>query len=121
MGQFGLNLDEDSLGFSGTEGDRLPLSHEELQKLRARICEASGRSSARFTIGLFAAGFAVGFLLLYIATGLHGFMRSSISSHAFAPMMEEHAQFAAIATPCQSYNSRTEGPAADFVDGFLQT
>jgi|APFre7841882630_1041343.scaffolds.fasta_scaffold45656_2 hypothetical protein len=78
MGQFGLNLDENSDGFCGSENDRVPLSYEDFQKLRARVSSANDRSATRFTIGLFIAGFAVGFLLLYVATGLHGFTRLSI-------------------------------------------
>jgi len=81
MGQFGLNLDDDSVGFCGSESDGVPLSHDDLQKIRARINGTRDRASPWYTIGLFAAGFIVGFLVLYFATGLSHYVRTA----AFAP------------------------------------
>jgi hypothetical protein len=77
MGQFGLNLDEESVGFCGSDSEGVPLSHDDLQRIRAHINETNDRSSPWFTIGLFAAGFAVGFLVLYFATGLSQHIRAS--------------------------------------------
>ena len=79
MGQFGLNLDEHSLSFGSKEADTQPLSHEELQEFRARIGKRRGSRPIIFTACLFAAGFAIGFLLLYFATGLHHYIRSTLA------------------------------------------
>lgn len=81
MGQFGLNLDDDSVGFCGSESDGAPLSHDDLQRIRERINGTRGRASLWYTIGLFAAGFIVGFLVLYFATGLSHYIRGA----AFMP------------------------------------
>jgi hypothetical protein len=78
MGQFGLNLDEHSLPFGSKEADTQPLSHEELQEFRARIGKRRGSRPVIFTACLFVAGFAIGFMLLYFATGLNHYLRSAL-------------------------------------------
>jgi hypothetical protein len=76
MGQFGLNLDEHSTNFGVGKPDDRQLSLDDLQRLRTQINSKRDHSAIHFTIGLFVAGFAIGFLLLYFATGLHQYLQS---------------------------------------------
>jgi hypothetical protein len=78
MGQFGLNLDEHSGNFGFHESEKLPLTHKDLQQFRARIGEKRERSAILFAVALFVAGFSIGFMLLYVATGLHNYVRASL-------------------------------------------
>jgi hypothetical protein len=76
MGQFGLNLDEHSSSFGAGNPDEHKLSLDDLQRIRTGLGGKRERSAVLFTIGLFVAGFAIGFLLLYFATGLHQYLQS---------------------------------------------